>query len=697
MTAKGKRKALPAKRDPEPQLGPAMRVLPDKWRAAVDALFLTNGDRSQALRLAGYVAKPESINVMASRIFADDRVRRAIREECDRRIQTCEPELISVTRNILHNPGEKAADRLRAAGMLWDRSNPVVHKHQVEVEHHITDDERDVQHYLALKRLGAPRDAFIARFGPNGLGRVEAMIAAEEARRRQLESPVIEADYQEITDREDNDFELGRLAAEIEQAARDGRRFRAMDHWVPYPKQAQFFATGQRFRERGLFAGTQLGKSESAAFEMSCHLTGRYPPDWPGRKWDRPIRAWAVGENLKMSRDVQQKKLCGEPGNVEAFGSGMIPKSAFIGDPVLARGEANAYDTIQVRHVSGGISVLKFRTYQAGQAALQGETLDVVWCDEEPADYAVYAECLARVTATGGMLLITFTPLKGMSEISARYRNEFSPDRTYVQFGIDDIPADGHIKPEDRAMIVGGYPIHERDARSKGEPMLGSGKIYQTPESLIIEDLNPLEFPRYWRWGAGIDLGIDHPWAYVLLCHDVDQDVLHIVAELRVSGQTPGQHYALIRALEMRTFGRQMHFPVAWPADAGTRDRGSGEPVKNLYKQYGLRMMAESATHANLKGAAANSLEGGVQEIDLREKNSKLKVSRSCVNYLEERRLYHRKDGEIVRLRDDTLAAARYGIMMKRFFKQFAECDSWEHSWRPVARRRRDRRCYCRP
>ena len=36
------------------------------------------------------------------------------------------------------------------------------------------------------------------------------------------------------------------------------------------------------------------------------------------------------------------------------------------------------------------------------------------------------------------MLMITFTPLKGMSEISARYRNEFSPDRTFVQFGIDD-------------------------------------------------------------------------------------------------------------------------------------------------------------------------------------------------------------------------------------------------------------------
>ena len=63
-----------------------------------------------------------------------------------------------------------------------------------------------------------------------------------------------------------------------------------------------------------------------------------------------------------------------------------------------------------------------------------------------------------------------------------------------------------------------------------------------------------------------------------------------------------------------------------------------------------------------------------MQEIDLRERNGKWKVSRSCVCYLEERRLYHRKDGEIVRLRDDALSAARYGMMMRRHFKNLDEC-----------------------
>jgi hypothetical protein len=243
-----------------------------------------------------------------------------------------------------------------------------------------------------------------------------------------------------------------------------------------------------------------------------------------------------------------------------------------------------------------------------------------------------------------------------------------------VQFGIDDVPPGGHIKHDDRNRILAGYPEHEREARARGEPMLGSGKIYKTAEADILEDVNFLDFPIYWRWGAGMDIGIDHPWAYVLMAHDTDQDVIHLVAELRVSDQTPGQHFALIRALELRLFNRHMDFPTAWPADAGTRDKGSGEPVKNLYKQYGLRMMAEPATLPNLKGAAAVSLEGGIQEIDLRERCGKWKVSRSCISYLEERRLYHRKDGEVVRLRDDTLSAARYGYMMRRSFKTLDEC-----------------------
>ena len=55
-----KRKQLARRDEPVPEMGPAMRVLHPRWQRAVIALFATNGDRTKALRLAGYtVAKAQ--------------------------------------------------------------------------------------------------------------------------------------------------------------------------------------------------------------------------------------------------------------------------------------------------------------------------------------------------------------------------------------------------------------------------------------------------------------------------------------------------------------------------------------------------------------------------------------------------------------------------------------------------------------
>jgi hypothetical protein len=187
--------------EPQPELGPAMRALPLRWQRAVTALFVTKGNRSAALRAAGYKAKPNSLHVLASRIFADDRVRAAVRECAGRMIEIAEPELLATTLDIMRDTGTRPADRLAAARMVWDRANPVMTKHKVEVEHHVSSDELDAQHYRALQKIGAPQEAFLARFGHNGLARVQAMILAEEAKLKQIEAPadVVDVEYEEAS------------------------------------------------------------------------------------------------------------------------------------------------------------------------------------------------------------------------------------------------------------------------------------------------------------------------------------------------------------------------------------------------------------------------------------------------------------------------------------------------------------------
>jgi hypothetical protein len=179
--------------EPAPEWGPAMRVLPLRWQRAVVALFQTRGNMTEALRLAGYKADNlNSIKSTAWKIFHDDRMRAAIREVAGRMIETAEPEVLAVTLDVMRDVASEPKDRLRAAAMVWDRANPVLTKHKIEIEHHLTSDQLDVEHYRALQKLGAPQSAFLARFGHNGLARVEAMIAAEDAKHR-----LIETDYHE--------------------------------------------------------------------------------------------------------------------------------------------------------------------------------------------------------------------------------------------------------------------------------------------------------------------------------------------------------------------------------------------------------------------------------------------------------------------------------------------------------------------
>ena len=188
-----------------------------------------------------------------------------------------------------------------------------------------------------------------------------------------------------------------------------------LNRYQPYPKQEAFHAEGVQHRERLLMAGNQLGKTYSGAAELAYHLTGQYPDWWGGRRYDKPVRSWAGSKTGEVTRDGVQRLLVGEPKDRSAWGSGMIPGDAII-DTSSRMGVADAIDSVLIRHVSGDNSTLGFKSYDQGREKWQGETLDVVWFDEEP-PMDIYMEGLTRTNATGGMVYLTFTPLLGMSDV----------------------------------------------------------------------------------------------------------------------------------------------------------------------------------------------------------------------------------------------------------------------------------------
>ncbi|CAB4140978.1 Terminase-like family [uncultured Caudovirales phage] len=213
-------------------------------------------------------------------------------------------------------------------------------------------------------------------------------------------------------------MELARLLSEKDKRRRENR----LTSYRPYSKQREFHAAGAIHRERLLMAGNQLGKTYCGAAEVAFHLTGQYPDWWQGKRWDRPVRWWAGSKTGEVTRDGVQRYLVGEPKDEAQWGTGMIPAVSLV-DHSRRQGIADALDSVLVKHTSGGTSTLGFKSYDQGRQKWQSETLDGVWFDEEP-PMDIYMEGLTRTNATGGISMITFTPLLGMSDVVSMFLDE---------------------------------------------------------------------------------------------------------------------------------------------------------------------------------------------------------------------------------------------------------------------------------
>ena len=62
-----------------------------------------------------------------------------------------------------------------------------------------------------------------------------------------------------------------------------------------------------------------------------------------------------------------------------------------------------------------------------------------------------------------------------------------------------------------------------------------------------------------------------------------------------------------------------------------------------------------------------NSVEAGLMEMLTRMEQGKFKVFNTLYDWFEEFRLYHRKDGKLVKLKDDLMSATRYAAMSLRY------------------------------
>lgn len=438
--------------------------------------------------------------------------------------------------------------------------------------------------------------------------------------------------------------EAVRLAEEIERRKAGRKLFSMFPETGPlrrelYAKHLELFQLGATKKERLFLAANRVGKTEAGGFEVVCHLTGIYPAWWAGRRFNKPTQWWVAGETRELVRDSLQIKLLGAHGD---HGTGLIPRDliaktspGFIPDSVQA---------IWVKHVSGGISVLQFKSYDQGRTAFQAAALDGIWFDEEP-PMDVYSEGLMRTMTTSGVALLTFTPLKGMSEVVLSFLPGGAvPEKQDGPKGIvaaewDDAP---HLTAQMKADLWASIPAFQRDARSKGLPQLGAGAIYPVPESAVV--CAPFEIPKHWPRSYGLDVGWNRT-AAIFGAYDKETDTVYWYSEHYQGEGEPAVHIAALKA--------RGNIPGAIDPASRGRSQIDGRNLMQLYVDGGLELTP-----------AANAVEAGIYACWERFSTGRLKIFATLQNTLKEFRLYRRDEkGKVVKENDHAMDAGRYQVM----------------------------------
>jgi hypothetical protein len=222
-----------------------------------------------------------------------------------------------------------------------------------------------------------------------------------------------------------------------------------------------------------------------------------------------------------------------------------------------------------------------------------------------------------------------------------------------VMAGWDDVP---HLSPEAKKSLAEAYPPHERDARMRGLPRLGSGAIYPVPEEDLL--CAPFELPKYWKHAYALDVGWNRT-AALWGALDPEADVLYLYSEHYRGEVEPAVHAQAIRA-------RGAWIPGVHDPAARGRSQIDGTRLSTMYQGLGLRITP-----------ADNAVEAGIYEVWSRMSSGRLKIFSTLVNLMGEFRIYRRDDkGKVVKSNDHLMDCLRYLVMSGLPIAAFRPLDS---------------------
>ena len=317
---------------------------------------------------------------------------------------------------------------------------------------------------------------------------------------------------------------------------------------------------------------------------------------------------------------------------------------------------------IRVRHKNGGIARIQFWSYTQGQHALMGDSVDWYHIDEEPKDQTIYPQVITR-TATGdlgngGRGILTFTPENGRTELVIKFMDDPAPSQILQRATWDDAQ---HLTEETKESLLAQFPEWQRDMRTKGLPLLGTGLIFDLP--INGNKIAPMECPSYWYVINGLDFGWSHPQGHIQLWWDKDKDIFVVAAAWKKSKTQPYEAWQHVK-------GWAKGVPTAWPHDGLQTEKGSARQQKSYYEEAGWEMLEDMATWEQ----GGNGVEQGIMEIYHLIKTKRMLFFNNLGELFDELLQFHRDEqGKVVKLVDDLISALRYAYMMRR--EAVRKCD----------------------
>ena len=147
-------------------------------------------------------------------------------------------------------------------------------------------------------------------------------------------------------------------------------------------------------------------------------------------------------------------------------------------------------------------------SWDSGRDSFQGGSVSMVWIDEEPNDEGIFDEVLLRTVDLKGKVIITATPLKGLSGMFERFVENPAKGFEVVKISGLDNPYISSIKMR---KAVSHLSESSQKSRLFGEFSAQSGLVYPefSKETHMIE---PFLIPQHWKRYVSIDFGSSHPF-----------------------------------------------------------------------------------------------------------------------------------------------------------------------------------------